>query len=144
MTFVYPNTCSTFKGDSKLALEVGYVEVEDSVYADLVETKKKWDNGVIVDDPTYPERKRQQEEEEERRRKAEELKHEVDIRKQWFDHDYRMYNEKLQRFAALGIEEMIYDAFRDKTYVTLTDLYTEAEVVRDEIHARENTNEENG
>lgn len=56
----------------------------------------------------------------------------------WFDHDYRMYNEKLQRFAALGITETVHDEFRGKDYENLHQLYVEAEVVRDEIHQLEN------
>lgn len=57
MKLVYPNTLSTFCGDRALALEVGYLEVSDEDYADLVETKKKWFNGQIVDDETYNKRK---------------------------------------------------------------------------------------
>jgi len=59
----------------------------------------------------------------------------------WFDNYYRQYNEKLTRFAALGIEEPIEDPIRKKTYNTLMDLYTEAEIVRDEIHQLENEEE---
>lgn len=57
MKLVYPNTLSTFCGDRALGLEVGYIELSDEDYADLVETKKKWFNGQIIDDETYDERK---------------------------------------------------------------------------------------
>ena len=57
MIFIYPGTISTFTGDREIALRAGYVEVEESTYHDLVDTKKKWENGEIVEDPTYPQRK---------------------------------------------------------------------------------------
>lgn len=57
MKLVYPNTLSTFCGDKSLGLEVGYVEISDEDYADLVETKKKWSNGQLIDDETYAARK---------------------------------------------------------------------------------------
>lgn len=57
MKLVYPNTLSTFCGDKALALEVGYLEVSDEDYGDLVETKKKWFNGQLINDETYNERK---------------------------------------------------------------------------------------
>ena len=57
MKLVYPNTLSTFSGDKALGLGVGYLEVSDEDYADLVKTKKRWLNGQIVDDETYNERK---------------------------------------------------------------------------------------
>lgn len=56
MVFVYPKTVSTFTGDREIALASGYVEIDNETYAYLVETKKKWENGEIVDDPTYAER----------------------------------------------------------------------------------------
>ena len=77
MIFVWPNTLSTFSGSRETALGAGYIEIEESVYNDLAETKKMWQDGEIVDDPTYPERKRQEEEEAERRRKSEEIIKEV-------------------------------------------------------------------
>lgn len=77
MIFVYPNTLSTFSGSRETAISAGYIEIEEAVYNDLVETKKMWQDGEIVDDPTYPERKRQEEEEAERRRKSEEIIKEV-------------------------------------------------------------------
>lgn len=60
----------------------------------------------------------------------------------WFDHDYRMYNEKLQRFEALEIAEIIHDEFRGKDYENLHQLYVEAEVVRAEINELENEADE--
>lgn len=56
MIFVYPNTVSTFTGNRDIALSSGYIEIDKETYADLIETKKKWENGEIVDDPTYAER----------------------------------------------------------------------------------------
>ena len=54
--------------------------------------------------------------------------------KKWFNNEYRLYNEKLTRFQALDIKEEIYDEYRNKTYLTLNDLYLEAEKVRLEIN----------
>ena len=89
MIFVYPNTLSTFSGNREIALEAGYIEIEDSVYADLVETKKKWDNGQIVDDPTYEERKAAEEAERQRREAAEAIAAEVaTLKKNLSDSDY--------------------------------------------------------
>lgn len=89
MTYVYPNTLCIFRGKRETALSVGYVEVEDSVYADLVETKKMWQNGEIVDDPTYPERKAQEEEEAERRAREQAIIDEVnELKKKLADSDY--------------------------------------------------------
>lgn len=64
MVYIWPNTISTFHGDREIALAAGYIEISDELYADLVETKKMWKNGKIVNDKTYPERKKKQEEEE--------------------------------------------------------------------------------
>ena len=63
MIYVYPDTISTFTGSHETALAAGYVEISDEDYADLVETKKKWQDGKIVVDKTYPARKKKQEEE---------------------------------------------------------------------------------
>ena len=90
MIFIYPNTLSTFTGDREIALKAGYKEVTDEVYADLVETKKKWENGEIVDDPTYPERKEQEEREEAERAKRQAIIDEVNaLKKNLFDTDYQ-------------------------------------------------------
>lgn len=90
MIFVYPNTISTFNGDRKIALSSGYVEVTEEVYADLVETKKMWQDGEIVDDPTYPERKEQQEREEEERQRKQAIIDEINsLKKNLFDTDYQ-------------------------------------------------------
>lgn len=78
MTFVYPNTISKFIGNREIAISSGYIEVEDSVYADLVETKKMWQDGEIVDDPTYEARKAQEDEERRQREAAEAITREVE------------------------------------------------------------------
>lgn len=57
----------------------------------------------------------------------------------WFDNYYRKYNEMLMRYTALGIQETVVDEIRGKTYTTLNDLYTEAEIVRARINELENT-----
>jgi len=93
MTYVYPNTISTFKGDRDIALENGYHEVEDSVYSALVETSKMWvQNGdvwTIEDDPTYPARKAEEEEEERRRQERQAIIDEVNqLKKNLADTDY--------------------------------------------------------
>ena len=90
MKFVYPNTISTFTGDRDIALEAGYVEVSNKDYADLIETKKMWQDGEIVDDPTYPERKEQEEKEAEERAKRQAIIDEVNaLKKNLFDTDYQ-------------------------------------------------------
>lgn len=90
MKFVYPNTISTFMGDRKIALEAGYIEVTDEVYADLVETKKMWQDGEIVDDPTYPERKAEEEREAEERARRQAIIDEVnELKKNLADTDYK-------------------------------------------------------
>jgi len=138
MIYIYPNTTSTFKGDREIALASGYVEVTEQDYADLIATKKKWENGYIVDDTTYDERQRAKEEDERKRQEREEIQNQINALKNWFDIYYRKYNEKLTRFAALEIEETIEDTVRGKTYNTLRDLYVEAEVVKSEINMLEN------
>lgn len=137
MVFVYPNTISTFSGDRDIAISSGYMEIEDQVYADLVETKLKWENNEIVEDPTYPERKAQEEEARRRKEAEDAIKAQIAVRKNWFDVKYRQYNEMLTRFAALGIAETITDDIRSKVYASLNDLYLEGEVVRAEIKALE-------
>lgn len=54
--------------------------------------------------------------------------------KQWFNREYRYFNEKLTRLQALSISEICVDNVRGKQYTTLLELYTEAEVVRQEIN----------
>ena len=51
----------------------------------------------------------------------------------WFKTKYREYNEMLTRRKELGIEDVIVDEFRNKTYHNLIELYEEAEVVAKEI-----------
>ncbi len=57
--------------------------------------------------------------------------------KNWFNNNYRMYNEMLTRRASLGIEKGCIDKVRKKTYYTLNDLYIEAEIVVEEINQLE-------
>lgn len=57
--------------------------------------------------------------------------------KDWFNTNYRMYNEMLTRRASLGIEKGCADKIRNKTYCTLNDLYLEAENVVEEINQLE-------
>ena len=90
MIFVYPNSTSTFQGEREIAIAAGYIEVTEEVYADLVETKKMWKNGIIVDDPTYPERKEQEEREEEERRRRQAIIDEINaLKKNLADTDYK-------------------------------------------------------
>ena len=89
MILIYPNTLSTFKGNRETAINAGYIEVTDQTYCDLVETKKKWKDGEIVDDPTYEERKEQERKEAEEKAKEEAIVAEVnDLKKKLFDSDY--------------------------------------------------------
>ena len=57
--------------------------------------------------------------------------------KDWFNNNYRMYNEMLTRRATLGIEKGCVDKIRNKTYYSLNDLYAEAEIVVAEINELE-------
>jgi hypothetical protein len=57
--------------------------------------------------------------------------------KAWFDNDYRYYTEKLTRFNALGIDEVVTDKTFNLTYTNLNELYTQAENVRTEINELE-------
>ncbi len=89
MIFVYPNTISTFTGNRETALKAGYVETTDEVYADLVETKKMWQDGEIVDDPTYSERKRQRDEEEAERQARQKIIDEInELKRHLSETDY--------------------------------------------------------
>lgn len=89
MVYIYPNTLSTFQGSKETAIKAGYIEISDELYAELIETKKVWKDGNIVDDPTYPERKREQEEEEERQRRIQEIKDRVnELHKNLDETDY--------------------------------------------------------
>lgn len=55
----------------------------------------------------------------------------------WFEKDYRKYCEMFTRRAALGIEDVIEDEFRNRVgenaYHNLIELYEEAEIVAKEI-----------
>lgn len=53
MVYVYPDTVSTFIGDPQIAINAGYIEVEDSVFKALRSKEKIWQNGEIVDNPNY-------------------------------------------------------------------------------------------
>jgi hypothetical protein len=53
--------------------------------------------------------------------------------KNWFNNEYRYYNEKLTRFEALNIAEVVVDKVFNITYLSLNDLYVQAEKVRTEI-----------
>lgn len=89
MIFIYPGTLSTFSGKRETALNAGYIEVNEQIYSDLVETKKKWQDGEIVDDPTYEARKAQERKEAEERAKKEAIAAEVtDLKKKLSDSDY--------------------------------------------------------
>ena len=57
--------------------------------------------------------------------------------KNWFNTNYRMYNEMLTRRKALGIEKACDDKVRGKVYSTLGELYQEAEKVVEEINQLE-------
>lgn len=67
-----------------------------------------------------------------------EIKHQIEVLKDWFDYKYRRYNEQLTRRIAMGIEFVVTDEERNKTYSTLNELYVEAEKVVEEIHYYEN------
>lgn len=77
MILIYPNTLSTFTGDRNIALNAGYIEIQESVYNDLIETKKKWHNGAIIDDPTYESRKAQEQAEAQAREAQEAIDNEI-------------------------------------------------------------------
>lgn len=51
----------------------------------------------------------------------------------WFKNNYTMYEQMLIRRKTLGIEDEIFDKFRNKTYKSVLQLYNEAEVVAGEI-----------
>lgn len=51
----------------------------------------------------------------------------------WFKNNYTTYEQMLVRRKTLGIEDMIVDDFRNKTYHNLIELYEEAEDVASEI-----------
>lgn len=51
----------------------------------------------------------------------------------WFENDYKKYEQMFNRRKTLGIEDTIVDEFRNKTYHNLIELYEEAEVVAKEI-----------
>jgi hypothetical protein len=51
----------------------------------------------------------------------------------WFKNNYTMYEQMLVRRKTLGIEDEIFDEFRNKTYKSVLQLYNEAEVVAGEI-----------
>lgn len=87
MKFVFPNTTCTFGGDRKTALAVGYVEVEDTVYNDLVDGKKVWLDGEIVDNLDYAELKAKKEE---ANRKTAALKEIREIEKWFSDNDWKI------------------------------------------------------
>ncbi len=66
------------------------------------------------------------------------IRHQIEILKDWFNCKYRLYNEQLTRRIAMGIEFVVTDEERNKTYSTLNELYIEAEKVVEEIHYYEN------
>ena len=51
----------------------------------------------------------------------------------WFKTKYTEYEQMLIRREKLGIEDIIEDEFRNKTYHNIIELYEEAEVVAGEI-----------
>ena len=51
----------------------------------------------------------------------------------WFKNNYTTYEQMLVRRKTLGIEDMIVDDFRNKTYHNLIELYEETEDVASEI-----------
>lgn len=51
----------------------------------------------------------------------------------WFKADYAKYEQMLTRRGYLNIQDKIVDTVRNKTYTNLTELYTEAEIVAEEI-----------
>jgi hypothetical protein len=54
--------------------------------------------------------------------------------KTWFNNEYRYYNEKLTRFAALNMAETVTDKIFGMIYLNLNDLYIQAEKIRAEIN----------
>ena len=71
MVYIYPNSFSTFVGDRDIALNAGYIEISNKNYEDLLKTKLMWQDGELISDPTYSERKAQQDAEEaEKQRQA--------------------------------------------------------------------------
>lgn len=57
--------------------------------------------------------------------------------KSWFDNEYRYYNEKLTRFAALNMAETVTDKVFGTIYLNLNNLYIQAEKIRAEINSLE-------
>lgn len=57
--------------------------------------------------------------------------------KSWFNNEYRYYNEKLTRFKALSISEIVIDSTFNIVYSNLDALYIQAEKVRAEINELE-------
>ena len=66
------------------------------------------------------------------------IRNKISKLKDWFNNNYRMYNEMLTRRASLSIEKGCIDRVRNKTYYSLNDLYLEAEIVVEEINELEN------
>lgn len=57
--------------------------------------------------------------------------------KSWFDTEYRYYSEKLTRFKALGISDIVIDSTFNIVYTSLESLYIQAEKIRAEINELE-------
>ena len=85
MVLVYPNTTATFSGKRETAIDVGYIEISDELYADLVAQKKIWQNGELVDNPDYEEIKREQDAQEQRQHILDEIN---DLKRQLAETDY--------------------------------------------------------
>ena len=85
MVLVYPNTTVTFSGSRQTDIKVGYVEISDELYEELVAQKKMWQDGKLVDNPDYEEVAKERE-----RREAKQLAvdEENRLKKQLAETDY--------------------------------------------------------
>lgn len=85
MKFVYPNTTATFSGARETAVKAGYKEISDELYSELVEQKKIWQDGEIVDNPNWEEVKREKERREAQQRIIDEVN---SLKRQLSETDY--------------------------------------------------------
>lgn len=85
MKFVYPNTTATFSGARETAIKAGYMEISDELYSELVEQKKIWQDGEIVDNPNWEEVKREKERREAQQRIVDEVN---SLKRQLSETDY--------------------------------------------------------
>ena len=57
MVYVCPNTMSTFVGDEKLAIENGFIGIDEKQYEQLLDGKLVWEKGKLVEDTNCDEKK---------------------------------------------------------------------------------------